>query len=296
MKEDNFPVVAVVGETASGKTAAAIAIAKRVGGEIVCADSRTVYRCMDIGTAKPTREEQKAVRHHLIDVVDPDQKYSAVQFQADAKKCIQLIQSRGKLPIVVGGTGLYVDALLYNYQFPKQVSDEYRTHIEQMNDEELTTFMVKNNVQAEGLNTKNRRHVINAIVRAGEVGSRQPLQPNVYIAGIQLEREILKKRIEKRVEKMFAAGFLDEVKHLAERYGWEVEAMSGIGYRVAKEYFAGSASLQDVKESFIKRDMSLAKRQRTWFKRNPDIHWFDNSENLIASAIEFVSSLHYNKS
>lgn len=282
------PLIVVVGETASGKTAASIKIAQKVGGEIICADSRTVYKEMDIGTAKPTKKEQRLVPHHLLDLVEPNEKFSAAEFKRLAEKCIQDITSRGKVPIVVGGTGLYVDALLYNFQFKNKPNEVYREQLLQMNDEELTTILNTKNIEVTKLNTKNRRHVIRAIERDGQVSSDTEFRKNTIVLGLKLDRETLKQRIEKRVEQMFADGFLDEVKELAEKYGWDVEAMSGIGYRVAREYFEGSASEEEVKQAFVRRDMSLAKRQRTWFKRNSNIQWFDESKPLIGEALRFI--------
>lgn len=291
-----MPVVAIVGETASGKTAAAIEIAEQIGGEIICADSRTVYKGMDIGTAKPTKLQQKQVKHHLIDVLEPNQPYNVAQFQTDANKCIQDIHSRNKIPIIVGGTGLYVDAVLYNFHFLNEAEVSVRDSLEQMNDAELTTLMSEKNIDQSSLNTKNRRHVINALLRDGLAGTKEPLPDTFFLSGVRLDPEILKKRVVQRVDTMFTEGFLGEVEKLVECYGWENEAMSGIGYRVAREFIEGRATEDQVKESFVKGDLGLAKRQRTWFKRNPDIIWFDDPTELINNAIEFVSSFHYNKS
>ena len=290
------PLVVIVGETASGKTAAGIKIAQEIGGEIICADSRTVYKQMNIGTAKPTTEERKAVPHHLLDVVEPNEKFSAAEFKRLAEKCIQEIAERGKIPIVVGGTGLYIDALLYNFQFKDKPDAAYRTQLLQMSDDELTTLLHTKNIDVSKLNTKNRRHVIRAIERGGEVPSNTELRKDTIILGLRLEREELRKRITARVEQMFEDGFLDEVKLLVDQYGWDVEAMSGIGYRVAREYFEGSASEQEVKQAFVQRDLSLAKRQRTWFKRNPHTLWFDRSDSLVLKAVEFSKTFNYNKS
>jgi len=284
------PLIAIVGETASGKTAAAIEVAKRVDGEIICADSRTVYKQMNIGTAKPTVVEQKIVPHHLIDVVEPNEVFSVAQFQTLAQKCIQDIHARGKVPLLVGGSGLYIDSVLYNFHFSPKANAEYRSILEQMNDDELTTILHTKNIDATMLNTKNRRHVIRAIERGGSSANDHVLRKNTIILGLNLERDLLKARITARVEQMFQDGFLDEVKMLSQRYGWEVEAMSGIGYRVVKDYFDGTASEDEVKQAFIQRDISLAKRQRTWFKRNSQIQWFSDADLLIKKAVEFVST------
>jgi tRNA dimethylallyltransferase len=288
------PLVVIVGETASGKTAAAIDIAQKIGGEIICADSRTVYKQMDIGTAKPSKQEQELVKHHLIDVVKPNQKFSAAEFKRLAEKCIQDIHRREKIPIVVGGTGLYIDSLLYNFQFNDKPNDKYRAELEQMSDEDLTTLLNTKNIDITHLNTKNRRHVIRAIERDGEVPQNKILRKNTMIIGLRLDRDVLKLRIQNRVEQMFADGFVDEVERLVKLYGWDIESMSGIGYRVVRDYLEGIATLEDAKVAFVRRDISLAKRQRTWFKRNSNIKWFNESNTLINEAVEFTNSFNYN--
>lgn len=289
------PLIAIVGETASGKTSVAIKIAKMVDGEILCADSRTLYKKMDIGTAKPTISEQEGIPHYLIDIVEPNERFTVVQFQNLAQKYIADIKKRGKVPILVGGSGLYVDSVLYNFQFPKNSGTYSKDTLEQMNDVELTSLLNKHSLQNEHLNTKNKRHVINALIRLGGSGSRSKLPSNAVVFGLKLNRELLKKRISDRVESMFEDGFIDEVKHIAEVYGWDNESMTGIGYRLARSYLEGGASIEEVKESFVKRDLSLAKRQRTWFKRNSDIRWFDDPEDLISKAVEFTAQFDYNK-
>jgi tRNA dimethylallyltransferase len=282
------PLIAIVGETASGKTSVAIKIAKQVDGEILCADSRTIYKQMDIGTAKPTISEQDGVTHYLIDIVEPNERFTVVQFQDLAQKCIADIKKRGKVPIIVGGSGLYIDAVLYNFQFPKNAGAYSKEALEQMSDVELTSLLNKHSLQNDQLNTKNKRHVVNALLRLGESGSRSQLPSSAIVLGLKLDIENLKNRISDRVEKMFDDGFIDEVMHIAEVYGWDNEAMTGIGYRLARSYLEGDSSIEDVKEAFIKRDLSLAKRQRTWFKRNVDIKWFDDPEDLISKAVEFA--------
>lgn len=287
-KSTVLPLVVVVGETASGKTAASIKLAQKIGGEIICADSRTVYKQMNIGTAKPTEYEQRLVPHHLIDVVNPNEKFSAAAFKRLAEKCIQEVHERGNIPIVVGGTGLYVDALLYNFQFKDKPDEAYRTQLLQMNDVELTALLHTKNINTDNLNTKNRRHVIRAIERDGEVPSDTTIRENTIVLGLKLDRDVLKSRIRQRVETMFADGLIAEVKQLASIYGWENESMSGIAYQVVREFLEGNATEEQVKEAFIRRDISLAKRQRTWFKRNPYIQWFDDAETLIQKAALFV--------
>jgi len=284
----HYPLIAIVGETASGKTGAAIEVAKRVNGEIICADSRTVYKQLDIATAKPTKAERGAIPHHLIDVVYPNEKFSAAQFKRLAEKCIQDIQKRGKVPIVAGGTGLYVDALLYNFQFADKPDEQLRYSLEQMNDDELTTLLKTKNIDNSELNTKNRRHVIRAIERGGTKPVRSMLRENTVVLGITLDRELLKQRIATRVDQMFREGVIEEIRAVSDLYGWDVEALSGANYIVVRDHLQGKASEQDVSDAFIKRDISLAKRQRTWFKRNNDIEWFGDTQALIERAVVFA--------
>lgn len=289
-KSTNPPLIVIVGQTASGKTAAAIEIAKKVNGEIICADSRTIYKFMDIGTAKPSQEEQQGIPHHLINVIEPDETFSVAKFQELAYKCISEIHSRGHFPIMVGGTGLYIDSVLYDFQFSNEANSEYRNELEQMSDVELTTIMNTKGINTANLNTKNRRHVIRAIERGGEVQKQQVLRSNTLVLGIKPEREVLRARISTRVDEMFSDGFIDEAKTLAQKYGWDSESMSGIGYRVAREFIEGRATEQEAKDAFKSRDNSLAKRQRTWFKRNSNIEWFPDAVELIATATSFVTN------
>lgn len=288
------PLIVIVGETASGKTAAGIKVALEVGGEVICADSRTVYKQMNIGTAKPTIEEQAQVPHHLIDIVEPNDTFNAAEFKRLAEKCIQEITARGKVPIIVGGTGLYVDALLYDFQFKNKPNEAYRRQLLQMSDEELTTILHTKNIDTSKLNTKNKRHVVRAIEREGAVPHDIKLRKNTIVLGIRLERENLKKRIQDRVDQMFADGFVNEVKQLADAYGWDNESMSGIGYRVVRDFLEGRATEQEAKEAFVRRDISLAKRQRTWFKRSQTIQWFEDPVDLLRCAVEFISVFEYN--
>lgn len=264
-------LVVIVGTTASGKSAAAMQIAQQYGGEIICADSRTVYRGMDIGTAKPSPEDRAQVPHHLLDVVNPDEKFTAASFQTLANHAITDIQNRGKIPILVGGTGLYVDAVIYNYSF-READPKCRRELEKLTVNELQT-----KIQELGLpmpeNSKNPRHLIKVLETNGVDAQKQPLRDNTLVLGIDAPTETLKERISQRVEQMIAAGLEAEVKALAEKYGWQAEAMKGIGYREWQAYFADEQTLQETQELIIKNTWQYARRQRTWFKRNRDIHW-----------------------
>lgn len=286
---NNYPLIAIVGETASGKTSVAIKIAKKVDGEILCADSRTIYKQMNIGTAKPTEAEQDGVPHHMLDLVEPSERFTVVQFQSLAQKCIADIKKRGKVPMIVGGSGLYIDSVLYNFQFPKSGSAYSKEVLEQMDDVKLTSLLNEHSLQTDTLNTKNKRHVVNALLRMGDSGSRSPLQNNTAVFGLRLDPEVLKQRITQRVEQMFDDGFIDEVSRISEVYGWDNESMTGIGYRLARGFLEGTSSIDEVKQAFINRDLSLAKRQRTWFKRSDDIQWFEDPDELVSKSVEFVN-------
>jgi tRNA dimethylallyltransferase len=249
------PLIVVLGETASGKSALGMDLARQFNGEIICADSRTIYTGMDIGTAKPSRQDRAEIPHHLLDVIKPGQKYSAAQFKQDAERLITEIASRGRLPIMVGGTGLYIDAVIFNYQF--STKDAPRS-------------------------SENSRHLdISVASGKGE------LRDNTLLIGLSIEREALEARIRSRIENMFAAGFETEVSDLVAKYGNDDESTFGIGYRVMFKYLHGDVTLEEAKEEFVRGDKSLAKRQRTWFKRNKSIHWVTKQ----SEAVELVTTL-----
>jgi len=271
----NAPLLAIVGETASGKSDLGLTLAERLNGEIICADSWTVYKGFDIGSAKPSAEERARVRHHLLDVADPREGFSAVLFQRLAKQAISDIAGRGKLPIIVGGTGLYVDSVLYDYSFLPPSDPSYRKELEALTVPELLDRAVTMGLDISMIDTRNKRRIIRLIENAGALPSRKELRANTMVCGLRLPREVLRRRVEARVEAMVAAGLEQEVTALAQTYGWDVEPMKGIGYREWRPYFEGVQTLAEVRARIVKSTMDLAKRQRTWFKRNNSIHWLD---------------------
>lgn len=286
------PLLTIVGTTASGKSALAIELAERFGGEIICADSRTIYRGMDIGTAKPTAAERAQLPHHMLDVVDPDEPFSAAQFKQAANQAIDEIQARGKLPLLVGGTGLYVDAVLYDYQFHTAADPALRAELNGLSVPEL-----QNRLRAAGIalpeNSRNPRHLIRALETGGARAGRGTLRPNTLVIGLDPGQQALKKRVEARVEAMFAGGFLDEARRLGEAYGWEAEALQTPGYKAARNYILGAQSQAECQAEFVRNDLHYAKRQRTWFRRNKSIHWFTNSGE-IDDIVDLVTT-HLNK-
>lgn len=267
------PLVVIVGPTASGKTGLAIELAQQYGGEIICADSRTVYKGMDIGTAKPTIAERAAVPHWGLDLVTPNESYSVAAFKEYALEKIAEIRGRGHVPFLVGGTGLYVDAIVFDYNFGSVVDGKRREALEGQTLEELQQYCNKNSIELPE-NYKNKRYVINAILQNGNVSKRRDsLIENCNIVGITTEKEELVNRIALRTEQIFDDGVVDEAKRLADRYGWESEAMTGNVYRLCRQYLDGAHSLEQTKERFRTLDWRLAKRQLTWLKRNRFIKW-----------------------
>lgn len=277
------PLVVVVGPTASGKTALALEIARRYDGEIICADSRTVYKGMDIGTAKPTQAEQSEIPHHILDVVTPDQTFTAAEFKRRALIWIDDIAIRGKVPILVGGTGLYIDGVIFDYAFLPPVPPEERAELEAMDIEQLQAEITSRRLTMPE-NSKNKRHLVRALETNGEIPIKKGLRDSTLVIGLDKSREEIKDRITKRVDKMVDEGFVEETRTLADQYGWEAPGLASTGYKAFRNYIEDEISLDEAKRQFVQNDFNLAKRQRTWFKRNPHIRWVQNvadAESLI---------------
>ncbi len=289
MAQEIPPLVVIIGETASGKSALAIELAKRFDGEIICADSRTVYSEFDIGSAKPSRLERAEVPHHLLDIADPRGTFTAAVFQQIAQTTINAILARGKLPILVGGTGLYVDSVLYEYEFPAAPAPELRAELSAMALDELLERAEKLGIGTADVDIQNKRRVIRLIENEGKQPVRKPLRPNTLLLGLSVSREELLERVSGRVDAMLAVGLEFEAQTLAERYGWDAEPMKGIGYREWREYFAGAQSLVETRERIIKATMDLAKRQRTWFKRNSSIQWLNDRSLAVDIVTTFLN-------
>lgn len=270
------PLIVITGPTASGKTGLALDLAERYGGEIICADSRTIYRGMDIGTAKPTDEERARVPHHLLDVVEPGEGFTAKDFQALAHTAIADIRSRGKVPFLVGGTGLYIDAVVLEYQWPEQVSE--RERFEGLTNEELISMLKKQHI-ALPENIANRRHLISALVRGGIAGdSRRAPRENVHVVAIATDKSVLENRIRERAREMFKQGVVEETKRLAKRYGWDSEAMTSNIYPIIHRVIKGEISEAEAVELFVIKDRQLAKRQVTWLRRHDFVQWLPLEE------------------
>ena len=285
----NAPLLVIVGETASGKTNLAIEIAKKMNGEIISADSWTVRKGLDIGTAKPDEYQKKEIRHHLIDIAEPLEDFNAAQFKQRANEAILEIYSRGKLPIMVGGTGLYVDAVIYDYEFLPVVDGFDREEYNSKSIEELMDIIRSKKIDYSNIDTRNKRRLVRLIETNGQIPKKKELRENTLILGIKIPKDELRKRISDRVDQMINDGLENEVRNLSKKYSWNQEIMKGVGYRQWKSYIEGTQDLNETKLQIINATMSLAKRQRTWFKRNNSIQWLDSSIKMDA-IVELITT------
>ena len=284
------PLIILTGPTASGKTALSVELAKRIGGEIISADSMQVYRYMDVGSAKVTTEEMDGVPHHLIDVLDPQDSFNVVTFQEMAKEAMKKIYANGHIPIVAGGTGFYIQALLYDIDFTDNDGDmEYRHHLEELakvQGAEVLHSMLKevDPPSAEAIHANNVKRVIRALEFYKKTGQRisdhneeerqkeSPYNFAYYV--LNMDRATLYDRIDLRVDKMIEAGLEEEVKQLkAMGCTRDMVSMQGLGYKEILDYLNGELSLEEA-VYILKRDTRhFAKRQLTWFKREKDVTW-----------------------
>ncbi len=282
----NKPLVVIAGPTASGKSALGMEIAKKYGGEIICADSRTVYRGMDIGTAKPTDTDRKAIPHHLLDVVEPSDSFTAADFKEQALAAINDISGRGKLPIMVGGTGLYIDAVIFDYQFGDPADPDRRAQLQDMSVEELQQMCLMEGITLPE-NTQNKRHLVRAVELGGVIDQTTRLRPNTLVVALTTDRDDLRGRVIARANEMVKQGVLKEVETLGKKYDWSGEALTGNIYRIMRPVVEGEMSIEEGIEQFVISDMQLAKRQMTWLKRNPYVIWGD-TEQLTTVIEHFV--------
>ncbi len=277
-------IIVICGPTATGKSALAVDIAKRFNGEIISADSRQVYRGLDVGTAKITHEEMRGTPHHLIDVADPRETFTVAQFQELARDAIADIQSREKLPILCGGTGLYISSVIDNVSFPQVAPDmALRKELEKLSVEELFEKLATLDPgRAESVDKKNKVRLIRAIEIASSPVSPAAIHPlhwrgegqsSLLIIGLNLPKEELMERIHKRIEDRIPALF-DEIKKLLAT-GVSEERLFGFGleYRYGLEYIQGKMSLDVFKETLATKTWQYVRRQMTWFKRDERIHW-----------------------
>lgn len=299
-------IIAIIGPTAVGKTALSFKLAERFQTELVSADAYQVYKGMDIGTAKATKDELATYRHHLIDIIEPNEDFSAAAFQEAARTTIEDLHERGKIPILVGGTGLYVQSLLEGYEFKaKRHSKEERqaasSRIAALSEEELKAYITEKTGYEppdwhELLSNSHRLvRLVGAIEKGEGAAAVMPQKAggplyHAFVIGLSLPRKVLYERIEKRIDAMIESGWIDEVQQLLQDGVLpEAQAMKAIGYKELVLYLDGQLSLEAASELIKKRTRHFAKRQMTWFKRMPYIRWYEKddfvTEDELASAV-----------
>lgn len=292
----NKPKVIVIGgPTASGKTSLSIELAKRINGEIISSDSMQIYKDMNIGTAKPTLEEMDGIPHYLLDFVAPDERYSVADFKRDAEKAIEEIIAKGKIPIVVGGTGLYIDSLIYGIEYPDlELDEEYRKQLMQKADTEeglAELYEQAKNIDLEATekisaNDKKRitriLEVYNATGKTKteleKISRMNGVKYDYKVFAINMDREKLYDRINLRVDIMLEQGLVDEVKNLVKKYSKFPTAMQGLGYKEVVQFLNGEITEQEMIDKIKQESRRYAKRQLTWFRKNKEIIWIDGLE------------------
>ncbi|EFI83421.1 tRNA (adenosine(37)-N6)-dimethylallyltransferase MiaA [Listeria grayi] len=293
-----IPVIVIVGPTAVGKTALSIAVAEKFSGEIISGDSMQVYKGLDIGTAKVTTEEMHTIPHYLIDEVEPQTPFTAAKFQKATKQYIHQIAGRANLPIIVGGTGLYIQSVFYDYNFGTIAEDRtYRKELEKLDNDVLwEQLKALDSLSAERIHANNKQRVIRAleVIKATNkpfsamhthkepVADFRPL----YI-GLDLPREQLYTRINARVELMLQAGLVEEARNLYEQgLDKNLPAMKGIGYKELFAFFEGDTSLEAATDQIKQNSRRFAKRQLTWFRNRMDIHWLEADSQMLNNTAE----------
>lgn len=292
---EKIKLIAVVGPTAVGKTALGIELAQQFNGEIISGDSQQVYRHLDIGTAKATPEEQAAAPHHLIDVRDVDANYSVYDFVAEASQAITEIASRGKVPIIVGGTGLYLQSLLEGYHLGGEVDQEkvlaYRKTLEQLSDEVLFGKIAELRKEIPEINRRRAIRVLE-LAKFGQNLENKETNYEALLIGLNDDRQVLYDHINHRVDLMLEKGILDEAKWLYDNHR-NAQAARAIGYKELFPYFTGDASLEDCVEKLKQNTRRFAKRQLTWFRNRMAVNFYtvseaDFKETVIQDVNEFL--------
>ncbi|SDP96718.1 tRNA dimethylallyltransferase [Litchfieldia salsa] len=293
----------LIGPTAVGKTKLSIELAKKLNAEIISGDSMQIYKEMDIGTAKITKEEMDGIPHHLIDIKEPTESYSVADFQKDVRCIIKEIHNRGKLPMIVGGTGLYIQSIIYDYQFTDQASDqEYREILERRMEQEgidpLYEELKKIDPEsAKRIHPNNTRRVIRALEIHKTTGKtmseyletqKNELLYDVAMVGLTMDRDLLYDRINQRVDIMLKSGLLEEVEGLYKRGIQDVQSIQAIGYKEIYQYLEGQVSLESAIEQLKQNSRRYAKRQLTWFRNKMDVEWFEVSNKQFNDTLNEI--------
>jgi len=297
-------VYVIGGPTASGKSNLAVELAKRINGEIISADSMQIYKDMDIGTAKINAEEMQGIQHYMIDFLSPEERYSVSNFKKDAEKAIEEILDKGKTPIIVGGTGLYIDSLIYGIEFQEEEIDtEYRQELNQIAEkqglEDLYNQALKIDPEAmQKISPNDKKRIMRVLEIYHKTGKtktetekesrKNEVKYNYKVYAINMDREKLYKRIEERVDKMIEQGLVEEVQGILNKYSNFPTAMQGLGYKEVVEYLENKTSKEEMIEKIKKETRHYAKRQLTWFRKNKETIWLNGEEETSKNIEEIL--------
>ena len=289
-------VIVICGPTASGKTNLAIELAKKIDGEIVSCDSMQIYQEMNIGTAKPTKEEMQGIKHYVLDFVSPEKRYSVADYKKDAKKAIKEILQKGKKPIIVGGTGLYVDSLIYEIEYPGIEFDQsYRQQLEKRVEEQGLEKLYEEAKKIDPLaiqkisenDTKRILRILEIYHATGKNKTEQEIESrkkeveyDYYVYALKWDREVLYERINKRVDNMIEQGLVEEVEEILKRHTQFPTAMQGLGYKEVVEYLNEKITKEEMVEKIKMETRRYAKRQMTWFRKNKQTIWLEGQEKI----------------
>ncbi|MBQ2938313.1 MAG: tRNA (adenosine(37)-N6)-dimethylallyltransferase MiaA [Clostridia bacterium] len=289
-------VIVICGPTASGKTNLSIELAKTINGEIISADSMQIYKDMDIGTAKPTEEEMQGIKHYLLDFVSPEERYSVAQYKQDAKMAIKEILSKGKTPIIVGGTGLYVDSLIYEIEYNDiEIDENYRKELEEIVEKEGLQKLYEQALKIdptamEKISENDKKRIMRVLEIYHSTGKtktqqelesrRKPVEYDYKVFAINWDRDVLYQRINKRVDIMLEQGLIEEVKDILEKYEKFPTAMQGLGYKEVVQYINGIYTKEEMIEKVKMETRRYAKRQLTWFRKNKNTIWLEGTNDI----------------
>lgn len=302
-------LVVIIGPTAVGKTKLSIELAKRLNTEIISGDSMQIYKGMDIGTAKIKVDEMEGIRHHLIDIKSPRESFSVADFQKNVRPLIKHLSSSGKIPMIVGGTGLYIQSVLYDYHFTESPSDpEYRIELERLYKEKGETEIHRLLFEVDpAAAQKIHPHNVRRVIRALEIyhctnrtmtesisNQNQEILYDVALIGLTMDRDVLYERINQRVDMMITEGLLDEVKQLYNEGIRDVQAIQAIGYKELYDYFDGKTTYEEAINSLKQNSRRYAKRQLTWFRNKMDVKWYDvtppiNHEQMVDEIFTYIA-------
>lgn len=293
-------IIAITGPSASGKTKLSIELAKKIDGEIISVDSRQIYKELDIGSAKPTLKEQDGIPHYLMDIIDLNQEYTVANFCDDANIKIKEIINKGKVPILVGGTGLYFRVLLQDFDLPRvEPNKELREELEQKSSEELFSLLKEKDPDiAEKIHFNNKVKIIRALevcltlgIPMSKAQKKKESEYNVLWFGLNAQnREFLYGRINKRVDIMFEQGLIDEAKKLFDKYGENKILLGTIGYQELFPYLKGETDFETASNLLKQNTRRYAKRQISWFNANKDIYWFDIEKESLSKMLEYITN------